>query len=64
MSLMKLGPNDLLVSFSRYMIPVFPFFIAISPVMQHRLVRLTVFGICLILQAILLSMFYIWSWAG
>lgn len=64
MSLMKLGPNDLLVSFSRYMIPVFPFFIAISPVMQHRLARLTVFGICLILQAILLSMFYIWSWAG
>lgn len=64
MSLMKLGPNDMLVSFSRYMIAVFPFFVAISPVMQHRFARLAVMGICLILQAILLSMFYIWSWAG
>jgi Gpi18-like mannosyltransferase len=64
MSLMKLGPNDVLVSFSRYMLAVFPFFIAISPVMQHRFARLAIFGICLILQAILLSMFYIWSWAG
>lgn len=64
MSLMKLGPADTLVSFSRYMIPVFPFFVAISPVMQNRYLRLAVFGICLILQAILLSMFYIWSWAG
>lgn len=64
LSLIKLGPDDTLVSFSRYMIAVFPFFIAISPVMRHRSARLVVFGVCLILQAILLSMFYIWSWAG
>ncbi len=64
MSLMKLGPNDMLISFSRYMIAVFPFFIAVSPVMQHRSARLIVFGTCLTSQAILLSMFYIWSWAG
>ena len=64
MSLMKLGPNDMLVSFSRYMIAVFPFFIAVSPIMQNRFLRLAIFGFCLILQAILLSMFYIWSWAG
>jgi Gpi18-like mannosyltransferase len=63
-SAMKLGPNDMLVSFSRYMIAVFPFFIAISPVMQNRSLRISVFGICLVLQAILLGMFYIWSWAG
>jgi len=64
MSLMKLGPNGTLISFSRYMIAVFPFFIAVSPVMQRRFSRLVVFGVCLSLQAILLSMFYIWSWAG
>lgn len=64
MSLLKLAPNDMLVSFSRYMIPVFPFFIAVSPVMQQRLIRLSLILICLTLQAILLNMFYIWSWAG
>lgn len=63
-STMKLGPNDTLVSFSRYMIAVFPFFIAISPVIQHRSLKLSMFGIGLVLQAILLGMFYIWSWAG
>jgi hypothetical protein len=60
----KLGPNDILVSFSRYMIAAFPFFVAISPVVQNRYARLAIFGVCLILQAIFLSMFYIWSWAG
>jgi Gpi18-like mannosyltransferase len=63
-SLMKLGPDHTLVSFSRYMLVAFPFFIAIAPVMAGRYLRLIVFGICLILQAILVGMFYIWSWAG
>ena len=60
----KLGPNDTLVSFSRYMSAAFPFFVALSPVLEKRSARLAIFGICLILQAIFLSMFYIWSWAG
>jgi Gpi18-like mannosyltransferase len=63
-ALIKLGPNDTLVSFSRYMIAAFPLFVAISPVMMNRYVRLAVFAVCLIAQAILLSMFYFWSWAG
>ena len=63
-ALIKLGPNDTLVSFSRYMIAVFPFFVAISTVMKNRYARLAVFAVCLIAQAILLSMFYLWSWAG
>jgi Gpi18-like mannosyltransferase len=64
MSLMKLGPDGTLVSFSRYMLAGFPFFILLAPVVTSRYARLAVFGICLVLQAILLSMFYIWSWAG
>ena len=64
MALIKLGPGDTLVSFSRYMIAAFPFFISISPIVNHRYAKLAILGICLILQAILLSMFYIWSWAG
>lgn len=63
-SLMKLGPNDTLVSFSRYMISAFPFFIAVSPVMNSRYLRLSILGVCLIAHGLLLSMFYIWSWAG
>ena len=63
-ALVKLGPDDTLVSFSRYMIAAFPFFVAISPVMRNRYARLAVFAICLIAQAVLLSMFYFWSWAG
>jgi hypothetical protein len=63
-ALIKLGPNDTLVSFSRYMIAAFPFFVAIAPVMMNRYARLAVFAVCLIAQAILLSMFYFWSWAG
>jgi hypothetical protein len=64
LALGKLGPGDTLVSFSRYMIAAFPFFVSISPVVNSWYGRLAVLGICLMLQAILLSMFYIWSWAG
>jgi hypothetical protein len=46
------------------MIAAFPFFIALSPIITYRHARLAVFGIFLILQAVFLSMFYIWSWAG
>jgi hypothetical protein len=63
-ALVKLGPGNTLVSFSRYMIAAFPFFVSISPIVNNRYSRLAVLGICLILQAIFLSMFYIWSWAG
>lgn len=63
-SAMKLGPNDTLVSYSRYMIAAFPFFVAISPVITNRYLRAAIVSLCLICQAILLSMFYIWSWAG
>jgi Gpi18-like mannosyltransferase len=63
-ALVKLGPGNTLVSFSRYMIAAFPFFFSISPVINSRNTKLFVLGICLILQAIFLSMFYIWSWAG
>jgi hypothetical protein len=60
----KLGPEDTLVSFSRYMIAAFPFFVALAPAIEKPYLRVTVFAICLTFQAILLSMFYIWSWAG
>ena len=60
----KLGSESTLVSFSRYMLAAFPFFVAVAPALQKRYVRLAVFGLCLIFQAILLSLFYIWSWAG
>jgi hypothetical protein len=63
-SWMKVGPDGVLVSFSRYLLAAFPFFMVIAPGMQNRYLRLAVLAICLILQAILLSMFYIWSWAG
>jgi Gpi18-like mannosyltransferase len=64
LGLIKVGPDHTLVSFSRYVIPVFPFFIASSPVVQNRFSRLAVLTICLILQIIFLTMFYVWSWAG
>ena len=63
-ALVKLGPENTLVSFPRYMIAAFPFFVAITPAVNTRYARLAILGICLMLQAILLSMFYIWSWAG
>ncbi len=62
--LIKLGPNDTLISFSRYMLTAFPFFVAVSPIVENRFSRLAVLSLGLIFQAILLSMFYIWSWAG
>ncbi len=62
--LIKLGPNDTLISFSRYMIAAFPFFVAVSPIVKNRFSRLAVLSFGLIFQAILLTMFYIWSWAG
>ena len=64
MGLIKLGPNDTLISFSRYVIPIFPFFVAVSPIVTNRYSRLAVLGVGLITQAISLTMFYIWSWAG
>ncbi len=64
MGLIKLGPNDTLISFSRYMLAAFPFFVVISPIVKNRFARLAVLSLGLIFQAILLSMFYIWSWAG
>ena len=63
-ALIKLGPGNTLVSFSRYMIAAFPFFISISPIVNNRYAKLVILGVCLILQAILLGMFYIWSWAS
>jgi len=63
-TMMKLGAGDTLVSFSRYLLTVFPFFIVVAPALNKRHVRLAMFGICLILQGILMYMFYIWSWAG
>ena len=64
MSLTKLGPNDMLISFSRYVLAIFPFFVAISPITANRYGRLAVLSLGLLFQAILLGMFYIWSWAG
>ena len=64
MGLIKLGPNDTLVSFSRYVIAAFPFVVAISPIVTNRWPRLAILSFGLICQAILLGMFYIWSWAG
>jgi len=64
LGLVKLGPNDVLISFSRYMIAVFPFFIITSSIMKNRLARMSVFTFGLLAQAIFMFMFYIWSWAG
>jgi Gpi18-like mannosyltransferase len=64
LGLIKLGPDDTLVSFSRYMLAAFAFFLVVSPLMKDRLFRMAVISFGLIFQAILLSMFYIWSWAG
>ena len=63
-SLMKLGPGDVLLSFSRYMLPVFPFFIAAAPLLEKRAGRLGLFSLGFMLQCLFLGMFYIWSWAG
>lgn len=63
-SLMKLGGGDILISFSRYLIPVFPFFLILSPLVEKRKVWLGIFAIGLTLQGFLLAMFYIWSWVG
>lgn len=63
-SLIKLGPGDILISTSRYMLATFPFFVVSSPVVNNRYMRLGLFIIGLMLQGALLYMFYIWSWAG
>jgi Gpi18-like mannosyltransferase len=64
MGLVKLGPDDVLISFSRYMIAVFPFFIIASAIMKNRLGRMSILTFGLLSQAIFMFMFYIWSWAG
>jgi hypothetical protein len=64
MGLVKLGPDDVLISFSRYMIAAFPVFIIASTIMKNRLARLSVLTFGLLTQAIFMFMFYIWSWAG
>jgi hypothetical protein len=64
MGLVKLGPDDVLISFSRYMIAVFPVFIIASSMLKNRFARLAVLTVGLLSQAIFMFMFYIWSWAG
>lgn len=64
LGLVKLGPDDVLISFSRYMIAVFPFFIIASAIMKNRLGRMSILTFGLLSQAIFMFMFYIWSWAG
>ena len=64
LSLIKLEPNDTLWAFSRYALTVFPFFVAASPVIDNRYARLALMAFGLILQGILVYMFYIWSLAG
>jgi Gpi18-like mannosyltransferase len=63
-SLTKLGPDDILVSASRYALTIFPFFIALAPAMENKYARLIAFTFGIISQGILMYMFYIWSWAG
>jgi Gpi18-like mannosyltransferase len=63
-SLIKLEPGDTLWAFSRYAITIFPFFVAVSPALQNRYVRLALVTVGLILQGALLYMFHIWSLAG
>lgn len=64
MSLMKLGPDDTLISFARYSLVIFPFFVDISPVLKYQYARLSLFALGLMLQALFLYLFYRWSWAG
>jgi Gpi18-like mannosyltransferase len=64
MGLVKLGPGDVLISFSRYVIAAFPVFVIASSIMKNRLGRLSVLTFGLLAQAIFMFMFYIWSWAG
>jgi Gpi18-like mannosyltransferase len=64
LSLIKLEPNDTLWAFSRYALTVFPFFVAASPVINNRYMRLGLVALGLILQGVLVYMFYIWSLAG
>ena len=64
LSLIKLEPNDTLWAFSRYALTIFPFFVAASPVVTNRYARLGLVTFGLILQGILVYMFYIWSLAG
>lgn len=61
-SLMKLGSGDILISFARYLIPVFPFFIIMSPIVQKRRLWLGIFAVSLMVQGIMLAMFYFWAW--
>jgi hypothetical protein len=64
LSLIKLEPNDTLWAFSRYALTVFPFFVAASPIVNNRYARLALVAVGLILQGVLVYMFYIWSLAG
>ena len=64
LSLIKLEPNDTLWAFSRYALTIFPFFVAACPVVNNRYARLGLVTFGLILQGILVYMFYIWSLAG
>lgn len=63
-SLTKLGTGDILISFSRYLIPAFPFFLILSPHVEKRRIRLGILAIGLTLQGFLLAMFYLWSWVA
>lgn len=63
-SVSKVGEGDVLISFSRYMLPIFPFFISISSILNNRFTKLLLLFICLSLTGIFLGLFYIWGWAG
>ena len=62
--LIKLGPGDILISFSRYLIPAFAFFLVLAPIIEKRPIRVGLLAIGLTLQSLFLGLFYLWSWAG
>ncbi|MEI6290609.1 MAG: mannosyltransferase family protein [Chloroflexota bacterium] len=63
-SITKVGNGDVLISFSRYMLPVFPFFISLSSILKNRAAKMVTMFFCLSLTGIFLGLFFIWGWAG
>jgi Gpi18-like mannosyltransferase len=63
-SLMKLGEGNNLISFSRYALTVFPFFVLASSAFEKRWLRNVVFTLGVILQMISLGLFYLWLWVA
>jgi hypothetical protein len=63
-SLVKVRQDGTLMSFLRYVVPIFPLFITQAQLLKDRRVQASWALFCVLSQGILLFMFYRWNWVA